>query len=199
MPRVPKKVPKWLQEFNEYARSKEKRAANKEAIDVYETILEQRWDRFVAQCNENAPPAKKRKTDPLKTLENAMKKVAAEVDSLPEDGKELMQVKERLLNSVPPQVQVLLQSGPEVSQQIEQLYLQTAESKTALEQLAATVTDGPFKQGALDAVAKMYTGLETIKTSLHKTEEVDEEHGQQHEEERENQEENQAENDLTVD
>jgi len=166
MPKIPKKVPKWLTDFTEYARNKEKRDG-KDAIDAFESIIEKRWDRFVSQCEKDAPPPKKRKIDPIKTFANAAKKMA---DSLPEGGEELKNVQAQLKDVVPEHLQMLLQptdvTPPRVLEEIERLYEESAQSKNALETLASSAGDGPFKQSALEAVTKICSGLEIIKTNL---------------------------------
>lgn len=174
MPRVPKIVPQWLPEFCEYGREKEKKAATRDALNTFEDVLERRWDKFVDKKNEEAPPPKKRKpADPVKSLENAMKKVAKEVDGMPEGDAQLEQVRDRLRQSMPPQVQALLQAEPspvqsDVLQQIEDLYNETTGYKNILESLASTVPaeNAAFKTGALDAVNNIGVALETIKTKL---------------------------------
>lgn len=188
MPRVPKRVPNWFNQFTEYAREKEKSAAKRQAIHAFEDVVERRWEAFVAKSEKESPPKKRQPVDPVKSLENAMQKVAKQVDTL-EGPEQIQEVRDRLLGAMPPQVQELLQRdavaaaapGAEVMEQISTLYAQTALCKTNLEQLATTVPaeQAEFKQSALQAVQDVCNGLENIRTALtspkRKREEEDEE------------------------
>ncbi len=175
MPRVPKRVPNWLNLFTEYAREKEKTGAKRQAINTFEDIVERRWEAFVAKSEQESPPKKRKPADPVKSLENAMQKVAKQVDTL-EGPEQIQEVRDRLLGAMPPQVQELLQRdalasaapSAEVMEQISTLYAQTTLCKTNLEQLATTVPaeQAEFKQSALQAVQDVCNGLESIRTAL---------------------------------
>jgi len=165
MPRVPKNPPAWLNTFLEYAREKEKRGDGKRALEKFEEVLEKRWEKFVDKMHEDAPEPKRRKVDPMKSLGNAMKKVAAQVDEVGDDPDQISEFRDRLMETLPPQVQSLLQPAlpQDVVEQINQLCDQTAASKVTLEQTASA---DPVAQNALAIVDRVCDGLHQIKASL---------------------------------
>ena len=119
MPRIPKKVPAWLGEFAQFARGKEKQPT-KEAIGTFEYVLDKRWEQFVAlNIDEDGPEKKKRKTDPLKSLQNALNKVLKSMNVFPKESPEWEDMNRKLLSILAPALD--LQNEDHEDENIEEL------------------------------------------------------------------------------
>jgi hypothetical protein len=158
MPRIPRDPPAWLNNFVEYSRDRERKTEGKKALDKFKEVLEKRWEPYHDEVTANQPPPKKRRTDPVKTLHNAMKKVAEHAGNMDDQSV----LRGRILDGVPPEIQSILQppvqKNQEIMVKIESLREETEKSKTSLEQ-------GDSK-AALDLVTKVSSGLQEIKDLL---------------------------------
>lgn len=166
MPRVPKAPAPWLGAFIEFARDKEKKQEVKKALDQFESVLDKRWDKFVTKMEDEAPPPKKRKTDPMKTLSNAVKKAASQVDE--QDPAQMEQLKDSIISTLPASVQGLLQRdvSAAVSGKINELCDLAASSQNTLQDLSKTGQPEAFSLAALTMVNQMHDGLNSIKATL---------------------------------
>ena len=161
MPRVPKKLPNWIPQFIDYAKKKEKDKKRSLALDVFEQIVTQRWEKFALKMAENTPAIKRQRTDPLKSLENAMKKVASDVDLNKDDPEKIAFLKNRLMHVMPEQVSFLLAPGLDFVQQLKNVCQEAKESQKHLEQLSAQSSD-PVSRSAIEIVSKVHNSLDLI-------------------------------------
>jgi hypothetical protein len=187
MPRVPKNVPGWLPAFIMYARTKERKGDNKRALDVFETVLEARWTAFAEHMAENQPEPKPRKpADPLKSMNNAMKKVAQEMEQASQNPAQFQEIRNKVLESTPGALKDVYQPqgapaavNDDVVQRIHELCDQTTACKQSLEQKLKDnggVADQATHE-AMNVVNSVCSGLESIRDTLGNTgdEEEDEE------------------------
>lgn len=177
MPRVPKNVPGWLPAFIVYARTKERKGDNKRALDVFETVLEARWTQFSEHMAENQPEPKPRKpADPLKSMNNAMKKVAQEMEQASNNPAQFQEFRNKVLENTPAQLQEVFQPpaaavNDDVVQRIHELCDQTTACKQSLEQKlkdSGGVAD-PATHEAMNVVNSVCSGLESIRDTLGNT------------------------------
>lgn len=161
MPRVPKNIPAWIEDFVTFATRKEKNKNKKLLLAEMTSLFHEYWEAFADKANEEAPAPQKRVTDPVKTVEKALKKAVSNVAELntPEEKAEF---KQRLLTAVPPEIQTLLNPTLE---QINTLYVETELGKTHLETLAQQPPNH-FEQNALQVVNRVYQSLGSLKLHL---------------------------------
>lgn len=116
MPRVAKKVPKAIPLFAAYAKKHEKHRHTKEAIDLFLTLCQERWEAFAESHNRNVQVKEKTPADPIKTLEKAMNKVSQQVEAVQDDAHALSQVKEKIQEVTPPVLRHVLMNEVSATQ-----------------------------------------------------------------------------------
>jgi hypothetical protein len=197
MPRVPKNVPGWLPAFIVFARTKERKGDNKRALDVFETVLEARWTQFAEHMAENQPEPKPRKpADPLKSMNNAMKKVAQEMEQASSNPAQFQEIRNKVLENTPAQLQEVFQPpaaavNDDVVQRIHELCDQTTACKQSLEQKLKDnggVADQATHE-AMNVVNSVCSGLESIRDTLGNTGDEEDEDAEDAAEDPENDEE----------
>jgi hypothetical protein len=149
-PKVPKKIPPWVNTFSEFAKTKERKRDVQQSIDMYSEILTKHWDAFVekSQGDQSERPAKKRNVDPIKSMGKAMDKVAERVEEVKDNQELLKQYKERMKDVVPDQIKAVLSDvvgggvsmgSAESPEDLNRIIQQTTESLDVLNQTTQKV------------------------------------------------------------
>lgn len=166
---MPKTPPAWLGSFIDYAKTKEKKIDVKNALQTFEDVLSKRWNRFVETVKEekaNEPERKKRKVDPIKSFETAMKKVAKHIDEEKAAHPDSYQrdIGSKLQQVVPSQVQELIVDYTQVLAKLDEL---SYEAECISDQWTKSkVSALPEGKEAIQAMDKIQTGLEDLKKTI---------------------------------
>lgn len=180
-PKVPKKIPPWVNTFSEFAKTKERKRDVQQSIDMYSEILTKHWDAFVEKSQEEQSerPAKKRNVDPIKSMGKAMDKVAERVEEAKDNQELLKQYKERMKGVVPDQIKAVLSDvvggvplgSSETPEDLNRLIQQTTESLDVLNQTTKKVlsyanVDHKDAELTVQSLQNVTSNIEELQKSL---------------------------------
>ena len=106
----PQKIPKWLASFAEFVRKSDNGHETNNTLEVYNVLLATHWELFYLEMKDKKKdkPAQKKKTDPWKTLETPMCRVAELVQNATNNPVLLQQYQDRLVDIIPAEIMALL-------------------------------------------------------------------------------------------
>lgn len=148
MSKAPKKIPAWFATFADFAKKAEGDDSVNRSVDNFTALVTKHWDSFhlaLAAKKEEQPKKKKRITDPMKTLESAMERVAGHVEEAKDNEELLKQYQERMKEIVPDELKTILHSAVNSSQQtqsnvtVSRLVQKTNKGLTTLKQVTQKV------------------------------------------------------------
>lgn len=181
-PKVPKKMPPWIALSAEFIKKNEHGRDVKQAVDLYTTLLTKHWEAFVEKTSEenggSERPAKKRNVDPIKTMGNAMNKVAQQVEEAKDNQPLLQQYQERVKSVIPDAIKSTLSAvvgdetkvGGAGSDDLTRLIQETSQNLNVLAQKTQKVFDfanvshsNNLRQDAESAVQKITQNIEELR------------------------------------
>jgi len=182
-PKVPKKMPPWIALSADFIKKNEHGRDVKQAVDAYTTLLSKHWEAFVEKTSEESNterPAKKRNVDPIKTMGNAMNKVAKCVEEAKDNQPLLQQYQERVKSVIPESIKPTLSAvvGDETkfgtgTDDLSRLIQETSQNLNVLTQKTQKVFDfanvshsNNLRQDAESAVQKITKNIEDLRESL---------------------------------
>jgi hypothetical protein len=181
-PKIPKKIPPWIKRFTEFAKTKERKHDVQQSLDVFNEVLEKRWDMFLEQCEKEQQdvPTKTRNVDPIKTLGKAFNKVAERIDEAKDNEALIQQYKDRVTKVVPPQIRSVLGSSgvsdvknQELATLVDDLGKGLAQVENSIQKVSkhpAVKSSSDLQQDTTTAsatLAKVSQDLEQLKETIH--------------------------------
>jgi hypothetical protein len=111
MPKLPQKLPPWVDQFGTFIKARDKKRDTHHAVDTFLELVKSNWEEFSkqTQAEQKTKPQKKRTIDPVKALGKALELVTERVGEFEDDNTLLNEYKEKLQQAVPDEARPLLQ------------------------------------------------------------------------------------------